>query len=148
MKKFIEMTSAEREAFVVFQKFAVGSQISMRGLEKMAEDMSLDYDILRALTDDDGNHRVTFEEFCGFWNSPDKFFLFQGEKFESLRKWLEFFNSVDTDANGTLSIAEIKTFCDSQGFPIDVDQLIAALDKDKSGNIGFEEFLTWYKYPI
>lgn len=145
MKKFSEMTDKEREVSVFFRKYASGPVMTMHELEKMGEDMDLDFDLLRALVDDDGNHQISFEEFFRFWTNEDKFKYFHGDKKDQLDSWLAEFRKIDTNGDGTLCVDELKAFCASRNVEIDIDQLLKSIDHDNSGTIGFEEFLIWYQ---
>ena len=56
-----EVPEEDREAFVVFGRFSNGGIMSLEGLEAMADDMALDFDLLKALVDSDGNSRIDFQ---------------------------------------------------------------------------------------
>jgi Ca2+-binding EF-hand superfamily protein len=57
---------------------------------------------------------------------------------------VNYYKSIDTDRNGVLSIDELLKFCQSAGMTnVNAEQL-RALDKDGSGSVGFQEFLSWY----
>ena len=87
-------------------------------------------------------------EFAAFWKRNDRFAAFEGAQLDSLRQWLQYFQGLDKDGDGTLSAEEIEAFSRASNTPIDINQVMAALDKDGSGSIGFVEFLTWYRIEI
>jgi Ca2+-binding EF-hand superfamily protein len=146
VKKFTEMSSDEREAFVVFQKYAVGNALTERGLQSLTDDYKFDYELFKSLVDGNGDCQIAFKEFQPFWTKLKKsnFAAFSGEKMEALRQWLAYYDSIDTDKNGVLSMDELLKFCQTAGMNVTAEQL-RGLDKDGSGSIGFEEFLTWYR---
>ena len=140
------MDKREIESFVVFRNYATSDEyMSIQGLRNMAQDMQLDFDLLRALVDDDGNARISLEEFTQFWSDPNKFSNFRSDRLDLLREWLAYFESLDLNKDGVLSVQEIEAFSKQAQHDVDVSTLLAALDTDRSGTIGFEEFLKWYK---
>jgi Ca2+-binding EF-hand superfamily protein len=63
------------------------------------------------------------------------------EEIEEIR---EAFNLFDTDGSGTIDPKELKAAMQSLGFEAKnqtIYQMISDIDKDKNGNIDFEEFL-------
>lgn len=63
------------------------------------------------------------------------------EEIEEIR---EAFNLFDTDGSGTIDPKELKAAMQSLGFEAKnqtIYQMIADIDRDGNGNIGFEEFL-------
>ena len=57
------------------------------------------------------------------------------------------FNEMDVDNNGSLDSKELANLCASLGSPLDHNELCAALDlmdRDKNGNVSFEEFFEWF----
>lgn len=144
------MSADEREAFVVFQQYAIGNVISDRGVRRLAEDYKFDCDLFKCLVDSDGDLQVSHGEFEKLWSKlrRDKFeSVSGGEKMEALKNWLDYFQSVDVDQSGMLSFDEVMKFCRAQGMNVTEEQL-KGLDQDGSGAISFEEFLQWYRIAL
>ena len=58
------------------------------------------------------------------------------------------FNQHDTDGNGALSSAELALVAESLGAKFTKNELVAVfalLDRDRSGDISYEEFSMWWK---
>ena len=65
-----DIADEDREAFIVFERFSNGGIITVQGLENMADDMDLDFELLKALVDGDGNCQIEFEGvFCYRYDS-------------------------------------------------------------------------------
>lgn len=60
MKKFTEMNDVEREAFLIFVQYASGDHMSIQGVRNLAKDYCLDFELLKALLDGDGNSVIDF----------------------------------------------------------------------------------------
>ncbi|KAL3726836.1 hypothetical protein ACJRO7_031696 [Eucalyptus globulus] len=57
----------------------------------------------------------------------------------------EFFEAMDTDKSGSISIDEFMDFLSHAGFQIDNhDWLFAELDKDDNGTLDFKELVTFH----
>lgn len=83
-----------------------------------------------AIFDFDGNGTLSYPEF---------------EKLlETLAQWTQLFQSADKDRSGKLSNLEVKNCLRGLGFNLPegtLDKMMASVDDDASGYLGFDEFV-------
>jgi hypothetical protein len=146
VRKFSEMSVDEREAYIVFRRYTEVNYIGVQGLKNLTRDYGLDYELFKAWADKNGDSMISFPEFQEIWAKckNTNFAQFDKDKVENLKNWLAYFDSIDKNHDGILSLDELKTFCKSVGMNVSEAQL-KTLDKDGSGSIDFEEFLIWNK---
>jgi hypothetical protein len=140
------MSAEEREAFIVFRRYTDLNFIGTQGLKNLTKDYGLDYELFKAWADKNSDSMISFPEFQEIWAKCKKtnFAQFDKDRVQNLKNWLMYFDSIDTNHDGVLSMPELMTFCKSVGMNVTEEQL-KVLDKDGSGSIDFEEFLIWNK---
>eukprot|EP01121_Diplochlamys_sp_Union-15-3_P021259 TRINITY_DN856_c0_g1_i2.p1 TRINITY_DN856_c0_g1~~TRINITY_DN856_c0_g1_i2.p1 ORF type:complete len:153 (-),score=26.86 TRINITY_DN856_c0_g1_i2:67-525(-) len=103
-----------------------------------------------AQIDKDHSGKLEFTEFCNWWASQDKFKIFDYEKNPLILKAIEYFQKYDTDNSGQIGVAEYKQLAKDLGqvglSEIDYKAGLKVLDKNKDGNIQFNEFISWLKW--
>jgi calmodulin len=92
--------------------------------------------------DSDGGGEVDFEEFYAWWIVLRKRF-----DYTLHAEAVKLFKEVDTDGGGTLSRDEVVVLGEKLGLYFhgtELDEAMAAMDEDGSGEVDFHEFYEWW----
>jgi calmodulin len=92
--------------------------------------------------DDNGDGKISFDEFCRMMVKPDKFITFEHELKEA-------FSVFDKDKNGTISTSELLRTMQDLGQILNDDQIAMIMkeaDLDGSGTMDFNEFVRVMMY--
>jgi hypothetical protein len=100
------------------------------------------------LLDNDGTNLISFEEFCFWVRSNERFTCITDKtRFYYLQKALDTFKIYDWDENHALSRKEFqKMYYDFGGNDNEMETSFRALDLDDNGVISFPEYLRWLNW--
>ncbi len=98
-----------------------------------------------ALMDRDSDGLLSFDEFCNWWVSKNKYNYFTGETSNLLRKAYRLYTSYTKDQNRKMTYNQFENMMDELGishteFDFDV------LDNNNDGLLSFEEFCKWLNW--
>lgn len=100
------------------------------------------------LLDKNGDHDISFEEFCAWLRSEEHFEVLNNKaKFHNLCKAFDYFKRFDTDDSDTLDRAQFERMMRFFGYEaINMDKAFAKMDKDDNGKVSFWEFMLWLQW--
>ena len=107
---------------------------------------------LLATIDSDTNVSLSYAEFAAWWRSDIRFELADGPLASSLQDLLNYFNYFDHDKSHHIASGELSELLKSlssagfvRGAIPPVEEILRAMDNDKSGQVSFGEFALWYQ---
>jgi Ca2+-binding EF-hand superfamily protein len=117
----------------------------------LREDLGLnteEAELYMYLLDNDGTNLISFEEFCFWVRSNERFTCITDKtRFYYLQKALDTFKIYDWDENHALSRKEFqKMYYDFGGNDNEMETSFRALDLDDNGVISFPEYLRWLNW--
>jgi Ca2+-binding EF-hand superfamily protein len=95
-----------------------------------------------ALFDKDCDGRMTFDEFCLWFNSSENCSYFTGEKAFLLRKAYDLYTSA---SSGRMTHSQFNDLLDKLGIE-HTEYDFDALDNDEDGLLSFSEFCNWLNW--
>ena len=97
--------------------------------------------------DDDNDGKLSFDEFCIWWTSANKFKLMHGEAGKHISKANRLYTShaKSNDNNNQLTYDEFEGLLHSLKVEHNIDYF-DEIDKDGNGLMSFREFFDWLKW--
>merc|ERR1711879_377167 len=101
------------------------------------------------MIDTDGDGTIDYKEFFDWWRHDSRFANLQIPEADLMviNQWGEHFRKLDTDHSGTLDREEFKALhADLLAVKLtdkSYDKCLEDLDTDRSGDISFNEFISW-----